>query len=220
MGGIITFYSYKGGTGRSMALANLGHILAWQLAPRRKVLMIDWDLEAPGLHRFFFNQLKMNFSSLEREAYSDLLNKKPGLIDFLHDIARTYENEAGELSVPHAGTPAAERAFRNALSRHPLSEYILDVSPPDNISAADRPAGALSLMKAGNQDSNYTSLVRSFEWEKFYDQYGSFFVYFREYLASAYGAVLIDSRTGLTDIGDICTRVMPEKLVGVFIPNE
>src|SRR5260370_19334943 len=31
--------------------------------------------------------------------------------------------------------------------------------------------------------------------------------------------VLIDSRTGLTDIGGICTRVMPEKLVLVFAPN-
>ena len=48
-GRIITFYSYKGGTGRSMALANV----AWLLATARKrVLMIDWDLEAPGLHRY------------------------------------------------------------------------------------------------------------------------------------------------------------------------
>jgi MinD-like ATPase involved in chromosome partitioning or flagellar assembly len=48
-GTIITFYSYKGGTGRTMALANL----AWVLASNdKKVLLIDWDLEAPGLHRY------------------------------------------------------------------------------------------------------------------------------------------------------------------------
>jgi len=48
-GQIITFYSYKGGTGRSMALANIACILAeQQTAARGKgVLMIDWDLEAP-----------------------------------------------------------------------------------------------------------------------------------------------------------------------------
>ena len=50
LGRILTFYSYKGGTGRSMALANIAWILA---SAGRSVLMIDWDLEAPGLHRYF-----------------------------------------------------------------------------------------------------------------------------------------------------------------------
>jgi Mrp family chromosome partitioning ATPase len=49
-GRIITFYSYKGGTGRTMALANT----AWILASNGfRVLAVDWDLEAPGLARFF-----------------------------------------------------------------------------------------------------------------------------------------------------------------------
>jgi Mrp family chromosome partitioning ATPase len=49
-GRIVTFYSYKGGTGRSMSLANV----AWLLAlAGKKVVVIDWDLEAPGLHRYF-----------------------------------------------------------------------------------------------------------------------------------------------------------------------
>ena len=54
-GTVITFYSYKGGTGRSMALANVGCLLARDNKPSnvRKVLLMDWDLEAPGLHRFF-----------------------------------------------------------------------------------------------------------------------------------------------------------------------
>ena len=50
MSHIITFYSYKGGTGRSMALANVAWILA---SAGKRVLTIDWDLEAPGLHRYF-----------------------------------------------------------------------------------------------------------------------------------------------------------------------
>src|SRR4051794_40846915 len=49
-GTIVTFYSYKGGTGRSMALANVAWILA---SAGLRVLTLDWDLEAPGLHRFF-----------------------------------------------------------------------------------------------------------------------------------------------------------------------
>ncbi|KUO04833.1 hypothetical protein AQJ67_10040 [Streptomyces caeruleatus] len=45
----MTFYSYKGGTGQTMALANTAWILA---ADGKRVLAVDWDLEAPGLHRF------------------------------------------------------------------------------------------------------------------------------------------------------------------------
>ena len=40
MGQIVTFYSYKGGTGRTMAMANVGWILA---SAGHGVLMVDWD---------------------------------------------------------------------------------------------------------------------------------------------------------------------------------
>ena len=50
MSSIITFYSYKGGVGRSMALANI----AFELSKKgKKVLIVDWDLEAPGLEKYF-----------------------------------------------------------------------------------------------------------------------------------------------------------------------
>src|SRR5262245_10026130 len=50
MNTIVTFYSYKGGVGRTMAMSNIAVLLA-----RRgmKVLAVDWDLEAPGLERYF-----------------------------------------------------------------------------------------------------------------------------------------------------------------------
>ena len=46
---IFTFYSYKGGVGRFMALANVAE---WFYLQGARVLMIDWDLEAPGLESF------------------------------------------------------------------------------------------------------------------------------------------------------------------------
>ncbi|OQY46655.1 MAG: hypothetical protein B6247_27460 [Candidatus Parabeggiatoa sp. nov. 2] len=47
---IATFYSIRGGVGRSTALAYTAHILA---AQGRKVVCVDMDLEAPGLAALF-----------------------------------------------------------------------------------------------------------------------------------------------------------------------
>ena len=71
-GKIITFYSYKGGTGRTMALANIACLLARRLArTSQRVLVMDWDLEAPGLHRFFA-------AKSEQPEYE----ARPGVINF------------------------------------------------------------------------------------------------------------------------------------------
>src|SRR5262245_880825 len=52
---VVTFYSYKGGVGRSFALANLATILAqWGC----NVLVVDWDIEAPGLDQYFAPYVK------------------------------------------------------------------------------------------------------------------------------------------------------------------
>lgn len=50
MGSVITFYSFKGGVGRTMALANIAILLAKR---GLRVLAVDADLEAPGLNRYF-----------------------------------------------------------------------------------------------------------------------------------------------------------------------
>jgi cellulose biosynthesis protein BcsQ len=63
-GKVVTFYSYKGGVGRSFALANVAALLArWNF----RVLCIDWDIEAPGLDHYF---------DIVRED-------RPGLVDML-----------------------------------------------------------------------------------------------------------------------------------------
>src|ERR1700735_843994 len=86
-GQVITFYSYKGGTGRTMALANVAWILACN---GERVLVIDWDLEAPGLHRYF------------RPFLSDPeLSETPGLIDFFVNFleaARLAARSTSEVS--------------------------------------------------------------------------------------------------------------------------
>ncbi len=73
MGSIITFYSYKGGVGRTMALANIGAALSiWG----KKTLLIDWDLEAPGLENYFKTLLPEFNTVLKKEGLIDILYKK------------------------------------------------------------------------------------------------------------------------------------------------
>lgn len=70
----LTFYSYKGGVGRSLALVNIATRLS---EFGKKVCIIDFDLEAPGLH------LKLPVSNI-------LLNKNyKGIVDYVY----TFSNE-------------------------------------------------------------------------------------------------------------------------------
>lgn len=50
---IVTFYSYKGGVGRTLALANIACFLAEDQEHPQRVLVWDFDLEAPGLYGLF-----------------------------------------------------------------------------------------------------------------------------------------------------------------------
>ena len=85
LGEVTTFYSYKGGTGRSMALANVACILA--KSQEGRVLMIDWDLEAPGLHRFFRQRIVDGSNPINNCD----LNEKLGLIDLFNDLKKLFK---------------------------------------------------------------------------------------------------------------------------------
>jgi tetratricopeptide (TPR) repeat protein/MinD-like ATPase involved in chromosome partitioning or flagellar assembly len=61
---IVSFYSYKGGSGRSQLAANLAAYLCYY--EDKKILLLDWDLEAPGIDYFFkFDRKKINKGIIE-----------------------------------------------------------------------------------------------------------------------------------------------------------
>jgi hypothetical protein len=180
---VITFYSYKGGVGRSMAVANI----AWLLASKygKSVIVVDWDLEAPGLHRFFGID--------DREL-------GPGLIDYV-------------------------TSYRDAL-KEPHREFSADkVLIDDYLRRVDTFAtgGSLHLMSAGSlaDRASYTRKVREFDWKAFYDNWGGaqFIEAMRTQFRQKAEITLIDSRTGVTDIGGICTVQLPDTVVFVFVFN-
>jgi tetratricopeptide (TPR) repeat protein len=186
-GRIITFYSYKGGTGRTMALANVAWILA---SNGHRVLAADWDLESPGLHRFFAPFL--DFS----------VEDAPGVIDLVRD----YEWAA-------AASDEEERR-RSHISTHArIQRYVIPLTRwtfPGG--------GSLEFLSAGRQNRDYLATLSALDWDNFYSALngGEFLDAVRAEMRRHYDYTLIDSRTGHSDVADVCTVHLPDVLVDCF----
>ncbi|MGW7468035.1 FxSxx-COOH system tetratricopeptide repeat protein [Streptomyces xantholiticus] len=189
-GRIVTFYSYKGGTGRTMAMANVAWILA---ANGKRVLAVDWDLEAPGLHRFFHPFLDPS-----------TLGATTGVIDLITEFAWAATN------------PEPRRADWH-LDYARIQPHAVSLTP-ESLGWEFPEGGTLDFVSAGKQNREYSATVSTFDWDNFYDRLGGghFFDALRDDMKANYDYVLIDSRTGLSDIADICTVHLPDVLVDCF----
>jgi hypothetical protein len=77
------------------------------------------------------------------------------------------------------------------------------------------------LLTSGQKDEAYFSKVRSLDIGEFYKQQGGHFLeQLRNQWHGRYDFVLIDSRTGVTDIGGVCTVQLPDILVLLFTTND
>src|SRR5882762_7466910 len=94
-GKVVTFYSYKGGTGRTMALANVAWILA---SNGKRVLSVDWDLESPGLHKFYHPFLD-----------ESTVSATPGVIEIINDYASAVLDPEPRSSTWHFEYARVER---------------------------------------------------------------------------------------------------------------
>ena len=224
---IFTFYSYKGGVGRSMAVANVAQ---WMRLQGLRVLIVDWDLEAPGIEEFF----------LADAAALDAVRSQPGLIDLLEAYKRTYPSIKRQLHLPvdDDGTPSgsqavADRAARPALAREELVRRLGELLPPASDAAqpfrssADGSEGSGSLRiltagwRAGARFQAYAAAVQNFDWTGFYADFDGevYFDWLRRSLQTDTDVVLVDSRTGVTEMGGVCTRHLADAVVCLCAPN-
>ena len=121
MSSIITFYSYKGGVGRSMALANI----AYELSKRKfKVLIVDWDLEAPGIERYF-SSLKIDNSTqgLLQLFVSVRDGANPDYKDYLWEI--DTQNEF-PISLLHSGREKEPASYTALLQNFNWTDFFAD----------------------------------------------------------------------------------------------
>lgn len=179
-----------------MALANVGWILA---SCGKRVLLIDWDLEAPGLHRYLHPFLD------DQE-----LAQSPGLIDYFVDFTRAA-------SEARRTPPPGDERMTAPPWHAPFSSLLRYSSSLD----WDFGEGTLDLVPAGQQGPGYAQRVNGFDWHGFFDKLGGGVLLERlkRTLRCEYDYVLIDSRTGISDTSGICTVQMPDQLVVCFTLN-
>lgn len=192
-GQVITFYSYKGGSGRSMALANTAWILA---ANGFRVLVADWDLEAPGLDRFFR-------PFLPQEAF----DTRTGVVDIITEYLNAL-----------AWRGPSEEELHELIQRHAsVDQHTIELDWqgfPEG--------GGLSYLSAGQGDGQYAVALSSLNWDGFYNRQkgGEFLRELRKRMTEGFDYVLIDSRSGLSDIAGVCTIELPDTVVVCFPLNE
>ncbi|HRI71015.1 MAG TPA: AAA family ATPase [Polyangium sp.] len=177
----IAFYSYKGGVGRSLTVANVAMYLA-RLG--KNVFVVDLDLEAPGLHYKFFTK--------QREP----VVPRHGMLDILHDFK-------------HQGQPPES-----------LDPYVFDVGPDVDS------AGKVFLLPAGMAPSPaYWKKLAQLDWHQmFYSEEPPgvpMFLELKALIEETYNPdfLLLDARTGITDMGGIAISVLADQVVFLMLPT-
>lgn len=169
-----TFYSFKGGVGRTLLLVNVGVALARR---GRRVLLWDLDLEAPGMHRI-----------------AGLQPQRAPASGFLEWLLRWQETNYG-----------------------PVEGHLLESFLGLPYEVADIPG--LSVLPAFSERSSFASLYQRINWYTFTVERPALGRKLFESLLDGlserqeYEHVLIDSRTGITDLGGLLTAVLPHATV-------
>jgi tetratricopeptide (TPR) repeat protein len=188
----ITFYSFKGGVGRSMALINTAGILAGRRGFR--VLVLDLDLEAPGLTYLDPESPDVSPAQAQRE-----LPLQPGFVDLMTD-AKERGQAADLFKLSDADLEAT---------------YTRKIKIPESL--REFPDGSLHMMPAGLVDHDYARRLDALNLNALYhDGLGEPLIRaFKKKLAESgrYHYVLVDSRTGMSEGAGICTRDLADHVM-------
>ena len=211
---IFTFYSFKGGVGRSMAVLNVAYAL---VAKGRNVLVLDMDLEAPGLSGFLRRQREIG--AFARYDVVDLVR-----------WAADFSNACQPSSPP-----------LDAASFPPLTDFIVSV-PREKLESMPHPyaeLGRLDIVPVDEERDYYErltalamggfqqdALVRVGSILRAWLKSRRFTVEVPDYYGpkaertAAYDYVLVDSRTGVTETGGLCIGPLSDQLVVLTALND
>lgn len=185
-----------------MALANVAELLAqWGY----NVIACDWDLEAPGLERYLE----------DKEERINECRAKPGIIDLVTEYKDTlaHPTAAANAAARQAPAPDGFEKVGDCVLRQPHTWAV----PLSRDSSKTR--GSIRFLPAGRRDTEwaarYDRAVTGMDWADFYEKWAgeSYFEFFREDLNAHAEIVLIDSRTGVTELGGICTQHLADMVL-------
>ena len=188
---IITCYSYKGGVGRTQLCANIAAYLCFQKG--KKVLLWDWDFEAPGLH-FYFNKKR---EDINKDGTLELLEDYVGIMEVLPNVKK--EN------LPYI-----------------TKEHIIPIEESQEPINENGEKGKIDLIAAGNYNKCFEQRVNSFDWLEFYgplDGVNYMELVKKNIKELGYDYIIVDSRTGISDYSGLCNIQLPDINIMVMIPN-
>ncbi|HZF50002.1 MAG TPA: hypothetical protein VE093_15185 [Polyangiaceae bacterium] len=196
---IIAFYSFKGGVGRTSALLNVGYLLA--VEERANVVLADWDIHAPGL---------TCLEDLQPDDGAPPL--RPGVVDVLASLAEaTPESDV----LDPGGLVHSTRVGRRIAAKSGGELWLVPAGafdPTEEQAAYLETVRRLQpqiqdLAKAGRED-----LVAWFG-ERVAKG-------FREKTGKDLDYLLLDARTGLTEVGDLLLSDATDQVVVLFGLNK
>lgn len=201
---IVTFYSYKGGVGRTMSLANVAFLAA---VNKQRVLVMDWDMEAPGLVYYF--------RGLQTAAEAKKLKDSKGILDIFWNWCDSLKSTEGEND--------AEALLERLDSGLMFSECVMPLMSNDLIGGVTKLdyIGAGGAFVGLTERVSYEEALAKFSWAEFFDIYGGGVVLeaLKKWAKENYDLILIDSRTGFADVAGICTMQMPDEVALCFVLN-
>ena len=202
---ILTFYSFKGGVGRTMALVNCAYALA---ASGRNVLVMDMDLEAPGLSRFLLNEKEITYTNKSDilsliEWAKGLLGKQEIGLEFLRTKSPPLENfiasvDPKKLTQPKLGTVGRLDILPARTDQDTYVKTLEDLNLP-----------ALT----GSELCKLSDILRGYLKTRTFTIPAPAYYGPDVETRHTYDYVLVDSRTGLTEIGGLCVGPLADCLV-------
>ena len=200
---IITFYSYKGGMGRTTTMFSYALHLAKE---DKRVLIIDCDLEAPGYLNFF--GLSEN-EQLEK-------GEKNGLVEFLSDTQFLGESE--DIDIDNYILNFVQDKDNNTTNSETQKR----------LSIRHREIQNIWVMPAGNLNDGVKEGIKSQSRQDYLEGLAKlnlgniqsvakgFISLFKLLKNREFDAILIDSRTGFNDIFGTVAFYLSSCVVGFF----
>jgi MinD-like ATPase involved in chromosome partitioning or flagellar assembly len=189
---VVTFYSYKGGVGRTTTLAFFASHYAKQ---GKKVMILDCDFEAPGLSNYFDLKANSNKNGIVEYLYAINNQASTNWSNYIYDNIRTEYSGKGKIYVMSSGNLSDEFVMNLDETKMPIKHF--KTHKEHYLQALSR----LDLASPEIIAQQFSLLIKNL---------------YAEYQPDV---ILLDSRTGFNDVLTNIVLRISKLVVGFFGAN-